>query len=68
LVHVNLAQWFDDGGKAGMGLVAISQSIWVAVGHEFGLIGLGGPLVLLAFIQMSLVHGHGDGWEALQPG
>jgi len=65
LVSVNLAQWFDNCSKAGMGLVAIRKGIRVAVGHEFGFTGFGGLLVLPALIQMSLMHGHGGGREAL---
>ena len=68
LVSVDLAQRLDNAGKAGMELVAIRQCIGVVVCQELGLDVFGGPLVLLALIQMSLVHGHGDGWEASQPG
>jgi len=39
LVSVKLSQWFDNGSKTGMGLVAIRQGIGVAIIHEFGLAG-----------------------------
>jgi len=66
LVGVNLAPRVNDDGKAGMGLVAIGLCIGVKVGECFGVVGLGGSLILPALVQMSLVHGHGGWRESLE--
>jgi len=66
LVRVNLPQRFDDGGKAGMCFVTIGLHIGIAVSKQFIIIGFGGLLVLVALIQMPLMHGHGSGQETLE--
>jgi len=68
LVHVDLPQWFHNGSKAGMGLVAIGHWIGVVVCKLLSLIVFGGALILVALVQVPLVHGHGDGWEVPELG
>jgi len=60
LVHVNLAQWFHNGSKAGMGLVSIGYRVGVAICKVLGLIVFCGALVPAALVQVTLVHGHGE--------
>jgi len=58
LVCVDLAKRLDDGGKTGMQLLAIGDSLRITIGYEFGLISFGQALVLLALVQVALVHCH----------
>jgi len=63
LVSEDLPQWFHNGCKAGVGFVAVRHWLRIAVCKLVGLVGFGGPLGLVALVQVPLVHGHGNGQE-----